>query len=529
MKTKNKTALLSFLLLSISPVLAPARAAAESCSCGSGFLGIGPSGLLGTGLFGQSPSCQAYCDQQQAQGATAAANKDQAQIDATQQSITTDHKNVTAACASGPLSAACTAATSVLVNDLQKLAGQTQTLNQDGAAAVNDEKAAATADQKQATADAASGNITAQTADQQAVNMRNATVQAKADEMKTMGLESNTAPGSPLFAADQKRIQLDQSIEAVTNGLAAKSDASAAQDRAAWQTQSGGGILGAIGGAVGNVIGGIGDAFRGVASLVVDTRGHGGLEPAIPQTCDKGMPDCVKNGLKYQPVSGTLFGPGNSVSPADIAQGEIGDCYLMSSLAEIAQNDPAVIRNMIQQNKDGTYTVTFQRPRPSLAFWEPDFTPVKVTVDGNFPETKNGPAYAQEGQGAVLWPMVLEKAYASFQGSYGQIGEGGQASTAMEAITGRHSAEYNPSSASLNALASLEAHGQAVVVGTKSDYTDPLGKKILVPSHAYWVKSVDQAQGTVTLGNPWGWGDTVTLTIAQFQQLMGSLYVDPTS
>ena len=214
MKTKNKTALLSFLLVSISSVLVPSRAAA-SCSCqtSTGLFGIG---LFGIGVETIPPECVAACDVQKAEGSNVAAYQDQSQINSTQQAITMDHKNVTAACAS-PTSAACTAATNALVNDLQKLAGQTQTLTQDAGAAVQDIKAAQTAETQ-----------TAKTDDQKAAADRAAAVKAKDAALQVQGLESNTAPGSPLFADDQKQIQQDQAAEAKDNAQAAKDSAAAA-------------------------------------------------------------------------------------------------------------------------------------------------------------------------------------------------------------------------------------------------------------------------------------------------------------
>ncbi len=40
-------------------------------------------------------------------------------------------------------------------------------------------------------------------------------------------------------------------------------------------------------------------------------------------------------------------------------QGELGDCYFISSLGTIANEDPAAIEDMFINNGDGTYTVRF--------------------------------------------------------------------------------------------------------------------------------------------------------------------------
>ena len=50
----------------------------------------------------------------------------------------------------------------------------------------------------------------------------------------------------------------------------------------------------------------------------------------------------------------------------DIHQGNLGDCYFMASLGEVALKNQAAITNMFIVNGDGTYTVRFyqQRRRP---------------------------------------------------------------------------------------------------------------------------------------------------------------------
>jgi hypothetical protein len=47
----------------------------------------------------------------------------------------------------------------------------------------------------------------------------------------------------------------------------------------------------------------------------------------------------------YSNVSGALFGA-NGPSYLDVQQGAVGDCWLLSSLAEVAARDPQDIRNM---------------------------------------------------------------------------------------------------------------------------------------------------------------------------------------
>ena len=57
-------------------------------------------------------------------------------------------------------------------------------------------------------------------------------------------------------------------------------------------------------------------------------------------------------------TNGVLFGKGGP-SFADIYQGQLGDCTLLASLAEVAARRPGVIQNMFIANSDGTFTVRF--------------------------------------------------------------------------------------------------------------------------------------------------------------------------
>lgn len=56
----------------------------------------------------------------------------------------------------------------------------------------------------------------------------------------------------------------------------------------------------------------------------------------------------------------------------DIAQGSMGDCYLMASLAALAASDPQKIVSMIHDQGGGLYTVHFQQA--GWAFVSPTVT-----------------------------------------------------------------------------------------------------------------------------------------------------------
>ncbi|MEY9932150.1 hypothetical protein ABH926_006799 [Catenulispora sp. GP43] len=128
----------------------------------------------------------------------------------------------------------------------------------------------------------------------------------------------------------------------------------------------------------------------------------------------------------------------DQAGPNDVAQGQIGDCYLMAALAAVALQQPHFIDGMIRQDAGGVH-VRFHRKSGGQKGTRATFAPEWVDVDmrlfvkGN--DTK--PVYAAAHKS--LWPAMIEKAYAVFKGrarGYEGIGRGGRPKEALEAILG---------------------------------------------------------------------------------------------
>jgi WXG100 family type VII secretion target len=267
------------------------------------------------------------------------------------------------------------------------------------------------------------------------------------------------------------------------------------------------------------------------------------LSEAIPPTNPKIDGVTGMDGVTYGPVQGqpTIDG----VHPDDVEQGQLGDCYLLASLASIANQNPDMIEKMIRDNGDGSYTVTFYEKG-----WFGSIKPVEVTVDGQFPLRDGRPVFAgvgdKDGDHHELWTMIVEKAYAQWKGGYSSI-EGGWPHHAMEHLTGIPSQDFAPTRVSIEQLSNFHHQGYAISLSTNQDWkltiagrtlwdfddiTDgPLFQKgggQLVPSHAYYVTGVDAENGTVTIRNPWGWyHGEITLTTEEFQQAFSTVSVNP--
>jgi Calpain family cysteine protease/Fibronectin type III domain len=206
----------------------------------------------------------------------------------------------------------------------------------------------------------------------------------------------------------------------------------------------------------------------------------------------------------YSPVSGTLFGS-NGPSYLDVKQGDMGDCWLLASLAEVAARDPQDIRNMF--TSDGTtvengVVVSLYNVR----FFD-NGTPEYVTVDTELP---SGGQYYDQPVNGVLWVALAEKAYAQANGS-GWVTSGDDGSDsynaldtgspcwALSAITGKAANGFNLSS-STNLAADWNA-GDLIVLGSDSNPSN----SDIVSGHAYAVVGFNASSSDPFLVyNPWG-------------------------
>jgi hypothetical protein len=117
----------------------------------------------------------------------------------------------------------------------------------------------------------------------------------------------------------------------------------------------------------------------------------------------------------------------NIVSPDDVHQGFIGDCMLMAALMEIAQQNPKHILNMITDNGQ-TVSVRLYKEQ------KPETVTVRKTVLKKTKIYSLGSALSKHrtskqnrrlgAHGPVLWPAMIEKAFAKLAGSYREINPG---------------------------------------------------------------------------------------------------------
>lgn len=156
-------------------------------------------------------------------------------------------------------------------------------------------------------------------------------------------------------------------------------------------------------------------------------------QPALPTG---GTFDGVNFGaLEYQLFKGRAST--GRYEYTDVVQGEIGDCFFLSSSVAINAVDPEFLGGHVENKPDGTHVIT-------LFHWLGEHAPRKVAVDNQFP-VHEGKLVFGRGRGDPgkdgrddfdLRAALQEKAYAKLKGGYRIINEGGIGGEGLVAQTG---------------------------------------------------------------------------------------------
>jgi hypothetical protein len=134
-----------------------------------------------------------------------------------------------------------------------------------------------------------------------------------------------------------------------------------------------------------------------------------------------------------------LFGA--EIDADDIAQGGLGDCWLLSGIACLAEFPGAV--QSVFSTRECSY-----RGKYTVRLWSNfDEKFVNVTVDDKIPCVQNGDGWAPKycnfnpTKPDCFWALILEKAFAKYNGSYKSL-DGGFSLYAMQAMTGDRCISY---------------------------------------------------------------------------------------
>jgi hypothetical protein len=207
-------------------------------------------------------------------------------------------------------------------------------------------------------------------------------------------------------------------------------------------------------------------------------------------------------------LGGTLWAKsadGKDLPPSleDVSQGGLNDCFLFSAMGAMVHTDPQRIVNMIKDNGDGTFTVTFK----GIGFW----SAAKETVSADVAVGKHGKVTARQ----ALWPLIIEKAYAQQKGGLGALDKGGNSGTAIDDMMDNGPSRFDPRDKSasylLGKLAKAKEKKWPATINSPKKEGASKEKKALADGtkglyfwHSYVVVDIDAEKNRIKLFNPWG-------------------------
>eukprot|EP01126_Amoeba_proteus_P036224 TRINITY_DN3685_c0_g1_i16.p1 TRINITY_DN3685_c0_g1~~TRINITY_DN3685_c0_g1_i16.p1 ORF type:complete len:456 (-),score=110.30 TRINITY_DN3685_c0_g1_i16:319-1686(-) len=167
-----------------------------------------------------------------------------------------------------------------------------------------------------------------------------------------------------------------------------------------------------------------------IANQIIASLPDGGLweDPDFTlASCQKQMQNFGSTFKRPTEISGNAILFDGGVSPLDVIQGGLGNCWFVQAIATVAQLDPGLIEDMIiPYPQHGFYQV----------IWWKDSSFTVVTIDDRLlVGPRNNLLYARGKSQNEFWVPLLEKSYAKLHGGYSRI-SGGLPTEALIDFTG---------------------------------------------------------------------------------------------
>jgi len=194
----------------------------------------------------------------------------------------------------------------------------------------------------------------------------------------------------------------------------------------------------------------------------------------------------------------------DQVDPNDIDQGELGDCWILSSIAALSEHPDRIARIVVTKrvNQVGVYQVELC----INGLWQ------RITLDEYFPcYPQGGPKYTKT-TGGELYVGLLEKAFAKIYGSYEATIEG-DSGNGMTTLTGCPVQTLRFKDLSEEKLWEHLMEGAAkeedlITVSTSLPKSKLAGSG-LITNHSYTILDASEygSQRLLEIRNPWGSGE----------------------
>ncbi|CEL98114.1 unnamed protein product [Vitrella brassicaformis CCMP3155] len=124
----------------------------------------------------------------------------------------------------------------------------------------------------------------------------------------------------------------------------------------------------------------------------------------------------------------SLFSPASKTEYSRIYQGHLGDFYFIAALETVALRESLIQALFVRHSEEhGIYGTRWYKNGQWVPIIVDDYVP--VGLDDNL-------LFCRDGNPNVMWPSLLEKAYAKLHTSYEAIGDGGSIEEALMDLTG---------------------------------------------------------------------------------------------